>query len=123
MSAHEHIHAAIEGSLMQGQYDRVHVGASCPPDRLAALVPLLRPQGGIIVTPVSPNDLRMISVNAEGDVTQKVISQVRYSELEVMRPPPCTQCCHLCHVQGIHEVHVCQISSMHESTRLTPWFT
>ncbi|DBA99974.1 TPA: hypothetical protein ACH3X1_013846 [Trebouxia sp. C0004] len=67
----------------QGQYDRVHVGASCPPDRLAALLPLLRPQGGIIVTPVSPNDLRMISVNAQGDVTQKVISQVRYSELEL----------------------------------------
>ncbi|KAL0038735.1 hypothetical protein WJX79_005752 [Trebouxia sp. C0005] len=67
----------------QGKYDRVHVGASCPPDRLAALLPLLRPQGGIIVTPVSPNDLRMIKVNAKGDVTQKVISQVRYSELEL----------------------------------------
>lgn len=67
----------------QGQYDRVHVGASCPPDRLAALLPLLRPQGGIIVTPVSPNDLRMVKVNAQGDVTQKVISQVRYSELEL----------------------------------------
>ena len=81
---------------MQGQYDRVHVGASCPPDRLAALLPLLRPQGGIIVTPVSPNDLRMIKVNAGGDVTQKVISQVRYSELEVLKPTPCTLCCLIC---------------------------
>jgi len=60
---------------MQGQYDRVHVGASCPPDRLAALVPLLRPQGGIIVTPVSPNDLRMISVNAEGVKTELQLCQ------------------------------------------------
>jgi len=96
MSAQEYIHATVEGSLMQGQYDRVHVGASCPPDRLAALLPLLRPQGGIIVTPVSPNDMRMIKVNAEGEVTQKVISQVRYSELEVLRPTPCTQCCLIC---------------------------
>ncbi len=94
-SAQDYIHATIEGWLMQGQYDRVHVGASCPPDRLAALLPLLRPQGGIIVTPVSPNDLRMIKVNAEGDVMQKVISQVRYSELEVLRPTPCTQCCNI----------------------------
>lgn len=61
----------------------MHVGASCPPERLAALLPLLQPQGGKIVTPVSPNDLRLISVSADGIVTQKVISQVRYSELEV----------------------------------------
>ncbi len=97
---------------MQGQYDRVHVGASCPPDRLAALLPLLRPQGGIIVTPVSPNDLRMIKVNANGDVTQKVISQVRYSELEVLRPTPCLSCCIMC--RYLME----PISSMHESTHL-----
>ena len=68
---------------MQGQYDRIHVGASCPADRLGSLLPLLRPEGGKIITPVSPNDLRMITVNAEGDITQKIISQVRYSELEV----------------------------------------
>lgn len=67
----------------QGQYDRIHVGASCPPDRLATLLPLLHPQGGKIVTPVSPNDLRLITVEADGTVNQKVISQVRYSELEL----------------------------------------
>lgn len=68
---------------MQGQYDRVHVGASCPADRVASLLPLLRPEGGMIVTPVSPNDLRQITVDADGTVEQTVLSQVRYGELEV----------------------------------------
>ncbi|KAL3143039.1 hypothetical protein ABBQ38_003315 [Trebouxia sp. C0009 RCD-2024] len=67
----------------KGQYDRIHVGASCPPDRVAALLPLLRPEGGMIVTPVSPNDLRQITVDADGAVEQTVLSQVRYSELEL----------------------------------------
>ena len=80
--------------LAQGQYDRVHVGASCPPDRVAALLPLLRPEGGRIVTPVSPNDLRLITVNAEGKIEQSVISQVRYGELEV---------CMLCLRHGSYE--------------------
>lgn len=70
-------------SPLQGQYDRVHVGASCPSDRLSALLSLLRPSGGKIVAPVSPNDMRVISVDDKGAITQKVISQVRYSELEV----------------------------------------
>ncbi len=30
--------------MMQGQYDRVHVGAACPPGRLAALTALLGPK-------------------------------------------------------------------------------
>lgn len=66
----------------QGQYDRVHVGASCPPDRLRTLLALLRPEGGKIITPVC-NDLRLITVKAEGEVKQERISQVRYSDLEV----------------------------------------
>lgn len=56
----------------RGQYDRVHVGASCPPDRLQPLVALLRPEGGLIVVPVSPNDLRVITKKPNGTVTQKV---------------------------------------------------
>lgn len=72
---------------MQGQYDRVHVGASCPPDRLSALLSLLQPGGGKIVTPVSPSDMRVITVDGDGNISQRVISQVRYSELEV--GPPC----------------------------------
>lgn len=66
-----------------GQFDRVHVGASCPPDRLAPLLSLLRPEGGLIVVPVAPNDLRVITKKPNGSVTQKVISQVRFSDLEV----------------------------------------
>ncbi|EFN54990.1 hypothetical protein CHLNCDRAFT_134794 [Chlorella variabilis] len=66
-----------------GQFDRVHVGASCPPDRLAPLLALLRPEGGLVVVPVAPNDLRVITKKASGAITQKVISQVRFSELEV----------------------------------------
>ena len=69
--------------LVQGQYDRVHVGASCPSDRLNALLSLLRPSGGKIVTPVSPNDMRVISVDDKGAISQRIISQVRYGELEV----------------------------------------
>lgn len=75
---------------LQGQYDRIHVGASCPADRVSSLLPLLRPEGGKIVTPVSPNDLRLISVDADGTVDQKVISQVRYSELEVKLLTSCS---------------------------------
>lgn len=75
---------------VQGQYDRVHVGASCPPDRLAALLALLRPTGGVLVTPVAPSDLRIITKRAGGAVEQKTISQVRYSDLEVRpRLPGC----------------------------------
>jgi hypothetical protein len=55
-----------------GQFDRVHVGASCPPDRLAPLLSLLRPEGGLVVVPVSPNDLRVITKRPDGGVTQKV---------------------------------------------------
>ena len=37
----------------------------------------------MIVTPVSPCDLRQITVDADGAVEQTVLSQVRYGELEV----------------------------------------
>lgn len=69
--------------MFQGQYDRVHVGASCPADRVASLLQLLRPEGGMIVTPVSPSDLRQITVHADGTMEQTVLSQVRYGLLEV----------------------------------------
>lgn len=49
----------------------MHVGASCPPDRLAPLLCLLRPEGGLIVTPVNPSDLRIITKRPDGSVTQK----------------------------------------------------
>jgi protein-L-isoaspartate O-methyltransferase len=68
---------------LQGKYDRVHCGAACPPHKLAALVDLLRPEGGLVVTPVEPSDLRVIVKAADGSVRQRIVSQVRYSTLEV----------------------------------------
>ena len=69
--------------MVQGQYDRIHVGASCPAELVGRLPALLRPEGGAIVVPVAPSDLRLITVTAAGAVTQRVLSQVRYGELEV----------------------------------------
>lgn len=66
-----------------GAYDRIHVGASCTPEKLPALVDLLAPTGGVIVVPVHPSDLRCITKHANGTVTQRVLSQVRYGELEI----------------------------------------
>ncbi len=75
--------------LVQGRYDRVHVGASCRPDRLPALLELLRPEGGLLVTPVSPADLRVFTKTADG-ITSKLLSQVRYGDLEVRIPATCS---------------------------------
>ncbi|KAK9817485.1 hypothetical protein WJX74_003052 [Apatococcus lobatus] len=66
----------------QGKYDRVHAGASCHPDRLQVLLDLLKPEGGILVTPVTPADMRVFTKTPEG-VSSKLLSQVRYSDLEV----------------------------------------
>ena len=66
-----------------GKYDRVHVGACCPPDKVAPLLRLLRPEGGLIVVPVSPSDLRVIKMKPDGKISQQVVTQVRFSDLEV----------------------------------------
>ena len=73
-------------SPVQGQYDRVHCGAACPTSKLGPLLDLLRPEGGLIVTPVEPSDLRVIIKKPDGAVTSRIISQVRYSTLEVGQP-------------------------------------
>lgn len=73
----------LKGTAHVGQYDRVHVGASCPPEHLRPIVHLLKPQGGSIVVPVNPSDLRLLTVHANGRKSEKVLSQVRFSELEV----------------------------------------
>ena len=80
----EHGNAFItQGTPHRGAYDRVHVGASCPPSALPPLLRLLKPRGGTMVVPVAPSDLRVITVKPTGAVTQRVVSQVRFSELEV----------------------------------------
>lgn len=79
----EHHNVFIPASRHQGQYDRVHVGASCPRDKLNALVALLKPTGGILVSPVAPSDLQAITKGPHGEVSMRTLSQVRYSDLEV----------------------------------------
>ena len=66
----------------QGQYDRIVVGASSPPEKMDWLLSLLRPEGGVIVTPVSPSDLRKVTKLSDGTSSTRVISQVRFSNLE-----------------------------------------
>ncbi len=73
----------LRGTAHMGQYDRIHVGASCPPDHLRPLIQLLNPKGGSIVLPVNPSDLRLITRHPNGKITDKVLSQVRFSEIEV----------------------------------------
>lgn len=60
----------------------MHCGAACPAGKLGPLLELLRPEGGLIVTPVEPSDLRVILKKPDGSVTSRIISQVRYSMLE-----------------------------------------
>lgn len=120
----ELLNAYIPGSKWLGAFDRVHVGASVPPDRLAPLLALLKPevrpgtpgcraaynpshdpghasgclsvllapwelrlglacpclepgwhpctaQGGLMVAPVNPNDLRVITRRPNGGVSQR----------------------------------------------------
>ena len=64
----------------------MHCGAACPQSKLGPLLDLLRPEGGLIVTPVEPSDLRAIIKKADGTLTSRIISQVRYSTLEVSQP-------------------------------------
>ena len=61
----------------------MHCGAACPAGKLGPLLDLLRPEGGLLVTPVEPSDLRVILKKPDGSVTSSIISQVRYSTLEV----------------------------------------
>jgi protein-L-isoaspartate(D-aspartate) O-methyltransferase len=73
----------LRGTAHVGKYDRIHVGASCPPDHLRPILQLLKPEGGVMVVPVNPSDLRLITVHSNGRTSEKVLSQVRFSELEV----------------------------------------
>lgn len=73
----------LAGTKYIGMFDRIHVGASCPTEKVQPLVRLLKPQGGLMVVPVAPSDLCVISRNPNGSIAQRTISQVRFSDLEV----------------------------------------
>eukprot|EP00884_Botryococcus_braunii_P000682 jgi/Botrbrau1/10614/Bobra.154_1s0005.1 len=80
------IHNVFLPSLKhRGQYDKIHVGATCPTHMVKALVALLRP-GGILVTPVAPSSLVKITWHGGEDRSvydEEVLSQVRYGDLDV----------------------------------------
>lgn len=61
---------------------QVCVGATCPEARLHLLLPLLEPSGGKLLAPVD-NDLRLYSRGPDGKLRQRVVSSVRFSDLEV----------------------------------------
>jgi hypothetical protein len=61
---------------------QVCVGAACPEDRLHLLLPLLEAAGGKLLAPVD-NDLRLYTRGPDGKLRQRVVSSVRFSDLEV----------------------------------------
>lgn len=64
---------------------KVCVGATCPEDRLHLLLHLLEPSGGKLLAPVD-NDLRLYTRTSDGSVRHRLVSSVRFSDLEVIRP-------------------------------------
>jgi hypothetical protein len=65
---------------------QVCVGATCPEERLHLLLPLLDPAGGRLLAPVE-NDLRLYTRSPDGKIRHRVVSSVRFSDLEVRRTP------------------------------------
>lgn len=63
-------------------FTQVCVGATCPEERLHLLLPLLEPNGGKLLAPVD-NDLRLYTRTPDGKLKQRVVSSVRFSDLEV----------------------------------------
>jgi hypothetical protein len=61
---------------------QVCVGAACPEERLHLLLHLLEPSGGKLLAPVD-SDLRLYTRSADGSVKHRLVSSVRFSDLEV----------------------------------------
>uniref|UniRef100_A0A7S3R5E9 protein-L-isoaspartate(D-aspartate) O-methyltransferase n=1 Tax=Dunaliella tertiolecta TaxID=3047 RepID=A0A7S3R5E9_DUNTE len=74
----------IPASRFAGRFTKIHVGATCPRGRLREFLKFLAPEGGTILAPVD-QELLLLSRSASGDVRTRVISQVRFTELEVPR--------------------------------------
>eukprot|EP00878_Enallax_costatus_P008072 GHUV01008442.1.p1 GENE.GHUV01008442.1~~GHUV01008442.1.p1 ORF type:complete len:607 (+),score=209.30 GHUV01008442.1:178-1998(+) len=72
----------IPSLRLKGNFNKICVGATCPEDRLHLLLPLLEPGGGKLLAPVD-NDLRLYTRAADGTVKHKLVSSVRFSDLEV----------------------------------------
>eukprot|EP00879_Flechtneria_rotunda_P008171 GHRR01008560.1.p1 GENE.GHRR01008560.1~~GHRR01008560.1.p1 ORF type:complete len:542 (+),score=177.66 GHRR01008560.1:161-1786(+) len=72
----------IPSTKLKGQFNKVCVGGTCPEERLHLLLPLLEPGGGKLLAPVD-NDLRLYTKGPDGKVKQRLVSSVRFSDLEV----------------------------------------
>ena len=67
----------------KGLYDRVHVGGSCPRSRAYSLLKFLKPEGGKIIIPIDPSDLTVISKDVDGNISEEVVTQVRFTSLDI----------------------------------------
>eukprot|EP00210_Caulerpa_lentillifera_P001264 g1220.t1 len=63
-------------------FDKIHVGGTCPEDRLMSLIHLLKPNNGKMTVPVG-QELKLITRRLDDRPNQRVLSQVRFSELTV----------------------------------------
>ncbi|KAF6261005.1 protein-L-isoaspartate O-methyltransferase-domain-containing protein [Scenedesmus sp. NREL 46B-D3] len=64
---------------------QVCVGAACPEERLHLLLHLLEPAGGLLLAPVD-SDLRLFTRGPDGNVKHRLLSSVRFSDLEIDQP-------------------------------------
>eukprot|EP00190_Bangiopsis_sp_CCMP1999_P006927 CAMPEP_0198723364 /NCGR_PEP_ID=MMETSP1475-20131203/881_1 /TAXON_ID= ORGANISM="Unidentified sp., Strain CCMP1999" /NCGR_SAMPLE_ID=MMETSP1475 /ASSEMBLY_ACC=CAM_ASM_001111 /LENGTH=539 /DNA_ID=CAMNT_0044484463 /DNA_START=20 /DNA_END=1639 /DNA_ORIENTATION=+ len=67
--------------LPDGRFDRIHCGASCPPQKLDDLTALLRPEGRL-VTPCG-EQMILLKKELDGSITFKHVASVRYGDLIV----------------------------------------
>lgn len=72
----------IPHQQLRGKFNKVCVGATCPEERLHLLLHLLEPAGGKLLAPVD-SDLRLYTRGADGSIRQRMVSSVRFSDLEV----------------------------------------
>lgn len=63
-------------------FDKIHVGGTCPEDKLPNLIRMLKVDGGRMTVPVG-QELRLITRKPNGGTQQRVLTQVRFSDLAV----------------------------------------
>lgn len=73
---------AFMPTLTRDYFDKIHVGGTCPEDRLTNLISMLNPNGGKMTVPVG-QELRLITRKPDRKAVQRVLTQVRFSDLTV----------------------------------------
>uniref|UniRef100_A0A061S9V0 protein-L-isoaspartate(D-aspartate) O-methyltransferase n=1 Tax=Tetraselmis sp. GSL018 TaxID=582737 RepID=A0A061S9V0_9CHLO len=64
------------------RYDRIHVGAQCPEEKVPNLLRLLGEEGGVVIVPVD-SELRAITKHTDGRLTTEALAQVRFGDIVV----------------------------------------